>query len=152
MRTGQGTSPGAWARGRRGMVYLFVLLMSLLVVAIGVSAVELGRVRLRESKAFGDAAAARNLARSAIEVGLLQMSLHSDWRTRFGVGTWLPNTRVGSQGGMSLMATALDTSDPANDAVTLVGTGRYGEAVQLLQVVVRRGAVLERSTWTRRMN
>jgi hypothetical protein len=134
------------------MVYLFVLLMSLLVVAIGVSAVELGRVRLRESKALGDAAAARNLARSAIEVGLVQMSLHSDWRTKLGVGTWLPNTRVGSAGMMRLEATALDTSTPTDDAVTLVGTGAYGEAVQMLQVVVRRGAVIERSTWTRKMN
>lgn len=148
-RTGEGVDRG---RGvRRGMVYLFVLCMSLLVVVIGVSAVSLGRIRLRESRATAETAQARSLARSAIEIGLAKIKADDNWRTTLGVGVWMASTRVGS-GGMKLEATAIDTSVPSNDAVTLLGTGVCGGATQMMQVVVRRGAVVETPTWKRVVN
>lgn len=140
------------ARGRRsGMVYLFVLSMSLLVVVIGVSAVTLGRIRLRESRVTAETAAARSLARSAVEVGLAMIKTDDTWRTKLGVGVWLPPTRAGS-GTMRLEATALNASTPADDTLTLKATGVCGGATQVLQVVVRRGAAIETSSWKRVVN
>lgn len=137
--------------GRRGVVYVFVLCMSLLVVVIGVSAVSLVRVDMRESRATAEIAAARSLARSAIEVGLGKIKLDDNWRTTLGVSTWMPTTSVGG-GTMKLDATALDTSTASNDTVTLLGTGTFGGATQMLQVVVRRGAVVDAATWKRVVN
>lgn len=145
------TRPTRRMRQARGVVYLFVLCTSLLVVAIGVSAITLGRIELRQTRGERDAAVARTLARSAIEVGLAKIKSDENWRTTLGVGVWVPSTAMGG-GRMRLEALSIDTTTPSNDAVTLLGTGGVGDAVQMLQVVVRRGAVIERSTWKRVVN
>lgn len=136
---------------RPGSVYLFVLCASLLVVVIGVSAIALSRVSVRDGQASNDLTTARYYARSAIELGLQKIQADANWRTTLGVSVWIPTTTF-DRGTIRLQATAIDTSVPSNDTVTLLGTGTCGQAVQMLQAVVRRGAVIDQSGWSRKVN
>jgi len=122
---------------RRGSTYLLVLISTALVVAIGLSGLLATRVRARISQAQIDAAEARSLARSAIEIGLLRVTTDPDWRSTWGSGPWISDRPLG-EGTLSLEVEDPDGSigDDPSDPFVLTGIGEQGDARQMSDVTV----------------
>jgi len=127
-----------YGRGRRGSIYVMTLSAAALVTVIGLSSLWVVRVQRRAGRLASDCAHARNYANSAIELGMVWMRFHSDWRTYFPNGTWIPTEPIGG-GSMKLEATDPTDGDIANsphDPVTLIGTGIHGQACQKAQLTL----------------
>ncbi len=113
---------------QHGSIYLMVLGSSLIVTVIGLSALAAVRVERMSSQVNRDLAQARLLARSAIDLGMLQIRDDPRWRQR-GPGVWISDLTLGA-GLLSLEAIdpqAGNFQQPDGPAV-LVGTGRVGAA------------------------
>jgi len=131
-----GRRPRPARASRRGSAYLLVLISTALVVAIGLSGLLATRVRARISQAQIDAAEARSLARSAIEIGLQRIRDDPNWRTTGGNGTWIDEVDFG-RGTMSLEASDPDDGDVTSgegDPVVLTGDAAVGQARQRVSV------------------
>lgn len=120
----------------RGSIYLTVLGSSLIVTVIGMSALAAVRIQRQVDQTNHDLAQARLLARSALELGMLQIRDDPRWRTR-GEGPWFSD-RPMADGRMSL--TVSDPlgggfSDPQGPAA-LTGEGHVGVARYRMQTQV----------------
>lgn len=119
---------------RRGSVYPMVLATATVVAMIGVAGILVQRRMFARAEDTLDTQRASVLARSAVELGLQRISTHSDWRSRFGGGTWYKAqpARTGANAGtMTLTVTdPTDNSigDSSKDPVLLTGVGEYGGA------------------------
>ncbi len=123
---------------RRGSVYLIVLMTSMIVTVIGLSALLVMRVQLRAAANTNDSAQARLFARSGIEMGLLWIQQDPNWRTKKGNGLWADNVPMGS-GTFSLEAfdpVDNDITDSPDDPVILTATGIKGQSRHKLQVTL----------------
>lgn len=123
--------------GCRGSIYLTVLGSSLIVTVIGLSALAAVRVQRQADEANHDLAQARLLARSATELGMLQMHDDPRWRHR-GEGVWIDSLAMGD-GAISLEVwdpSEADFADPEGPAV-LIGEGQVGLARYRVQTQVR---------------
>ena len=138
-------------RARRGSVYLLVLMTTLIVGIIGLSAVALSRVELRRERQAQDAVVARAAARAAIEFGLLKIRLTTNWSDLSGGNAaWASNVSFNG-GTYSLTRTAYDNTDPINDRLTLLAIGKRGDAVCQFQVVIVGGGWIEDKSWIQKM-
>ncbi len=122
---------------RRGSVYLIVLVSSALVVAMVLTGLMAERSLRRRAEIDADAATARSLANSAVDLGLQMIAADANWRTNLASsGQWLTNASLGG-GQVSLLAT-----DPVDGNFTsgtdhgllLQGTATIGQARQMVQV------------------
>lgn len=133
---------------RRGSAYLLVLVTTLIVGVIGLSAIALGRIELRRQNQERDATSARAAARAAVEFGLLKVRNETTW-TNLGTSSanWASNVPLDGST-FSLTRTAWDNTDPINPRLTLLAEGKRGDAVYRCQVVIVRGAWVEDKGWT----
>ena len=129
---------------QRGSVYLAVLGASMLVTLIGVSAVMAVRIQGREAEAARTASAARDHARSAVELALLETRTNpdwadnTDWRTARPIGRgWLTYRFLPDSG-------TLDNDDAT---VWIVGVGVEDHAIRVTRVAARRRATLPAANW-----
>jgi Tfp pilus assembly protein PilX len=139
-------------RARRGSAYVLILMTTMIVTVIGLSAVALSRVELRRSNGVADARAARGAARAAIEFGFLKIASETTW-SNLGTSNPAWATNVSFHGGsFSLTRLAYDNTDPLNDRLTLLAVGTHGEAVFRLKVVIVGGTRIESEDWTQVVN
>ncbi len=138
-------------RARRGGVYVFVLMVSVFVAVVGVSALTLARLGLRRTQDAMNTAKAELNARAAIEIGLNMISTNASWRTSPGVGVWVPERTWGGDGTIFLEALSLTGTRGVDDRVTLRAIGKCAEAMQILEVSVDLGSVVVESSWVRQV-
>ncbi|WP_145288787.1 hypothetical protein [Pirellulimonas nuda] len=115
---------------RPGYLYVAVLMTSLLISAMGLTALSVAALRLRCSTASTDWTAAAALAQSAIEDAVLKVSLDNAWRTKNTHN--VPSTAVSLAAGAyswKLLDDDGNLADDDRDSVRVVGIGRVGEAV-----------------------
>lgn len=130
---------------------------AMLVSLLGMTALLTTRVTRRSAEGTLDAAQARLHARSAIELGLLTMTLNDEWRTDYTCGAWATNASIGS-GEYTLIVTESDgdlnetdvCAAPQTDGddfsgnpcrtVFLTACGYQGRARQILQVTLQPDA------------
>ncbi|MGN6546905.1 MAG: pilus assembly PilX family protein [Aureliella sp.] len=136
-------------RRRRGTIYVIVLLSSLLVATIGVSALQLVRLQSRMASDYSDFIAARAYARAAIEIGMLKVRNDKNWRSSLGNGNWVTDNAIDA-GKYSLSAldpVDNDVTQGDNHPIVLTGTGKKGNAAfkvsARLEVGPRGGSCLE---------
>lgn len=123
---------------RRAAVYILVLAATALISVMVLGGMAVQRVQRRTAEVTADAAAARELARSAVDVGLELIRSDANWRATRGEGTWLNGVRRNS-GAFSLFASDPVDDDVANnpdDPLTLRGVGQQGQAEQLIEVTL----------------
>jgi hypothetical protein len=120
---------------RRGSIYIAVLIASMIVAIIGLSAITVNRIQLRGAQAEADAAEARLLAQSAVELGALLCNSTSTWRTRYPSGDWVVAQPLG-RGSITLSGvdpTDASLTDSASEPLVLTGTGLVGDARVMLE-------------------
>lgn len=123
---------------RRGVVYLFVLATTLLVVVIGFSALVVAMRRQRNAEDLLAAARARQYARAAVELGLQAVYGLPTWRSTLSPGTWINNMDFGDG------VASLDANDPVDgdfantpdDPVVFKATGTSGPATYHLRLLL----------------
>lgn len=139
----------------RGSVYILVLGASLLVAVIGISALMAARVQRRATQASAGMAQTRQLACSAIDLGLLAIQQNpTTWRTLFTAGTLPTDLSLGS-GLLTLTAVDPIDSDLTNnttDPVVLTGVGSVGQARYMLEVTLNGDGTIAPGTWKRVVN
>jgi hypothetical protein len=123
-------------RSRRGSVYLALLICSMIVTVIGLSALSVTRIRQRTVQSDVGLAEARLHARSALELGLLWINTTPNWRTKYPNGDWVVKQPIG---GGTFTLNGVDPVDgnlanSTSDPVVLTGTGEEGNARFMLQV------------------
>lgn len=135
---------------RRGSAYIAVLAISALVVLIGIGALTATRLTARGSQLTNDAAKARPLARSAIELALLHIENHSiTWRQDLADGAVLQDQPLGD-GTITLHATDPNDGnllDDSTDNVLLRGEGRIDRARTLIEVRLNGDGRMIRGSW-----
>lgn len=115
---------------RRASSYLFFLGTAMAVTVIGLSALTAVRIQRVDAVATNELTAARFYAQSAIDHAFTLINSDASWRTNLGIGVWLDGVALG-QGSYRVEAAFQDDGDgnPANDNVTLTGTGIVGDRV-----------------------
>ena len=121
---------------QRGSAYILVLGTGLMVSVMGLAA--LTAVRVEQLGAAGgiDLIEARQLARSALELGMVELEENPDWRTDWSEGAWISNKSLG-RGTFSLEVTDPNDGDfttGASDYIVMKGTGVVGDARYVLSV------------------
>ncbi|MEZ6048365.1 MAG: carbohydrate binding domain-containing protein [Planctomycetaceae bacterium] len=119
-------------------MYLSVLLVSVLVSLLGMSALVVKRVQRRNHQAAMDASQARFIAQSALRIGMLNIENDSNWRYNFPNGTWEED--VSLMGGTYTLEaydpSDGDLSDNPEEPVVLIATGTKGAASQKTQLTL----------------
>lgn len=127
---------------RPGSVYVAVLGTATLVALTGISAILAVRTQQRVAGGEQDLVAARHLALSALELGMLKIADDTNWRSNLTDGYWYTNSALGG-GTFSLHA-----ADPLDgdltrgvcDPLVLTGYGYQGAACQILRVTLEAAA------------
>jgi len=110
----------------------------MIVSIVSVSAMHLSRLDRRSANAVEKMAKARLMAQSAVEYALAKITANSAWRSTYTSGNQYPTdwVNLGGSGEFKFILSDSDgnLNDDVNDAVTLRGIGRAGEAVHLATV------------------
>ncbi len=75
----------------RGSAYVLVLMVSVFVAVVGLSAMTAGRIQTRTANASQDAAKAGYYAQSMVDLGLYKAMTTPGWRTTHTNDTWTPD-------------------------------------------------------------
>ncbi len=133
MRASVTPNPRSLSRhGRRGYLYVGVMITALIVALVGVSALSVARVTLDTTQRQTDFSAAQALARSAIEHAVFRIDDKSNWRTEFSLDTEYPDPpQPLGTGTFTWMLSDPDGSlvDDDADGVWVTGIGRAGDAI-----------------------
>ena len=124
---------------RRAAMYVIIVGCTLVVATVGVSAITLTRIERIQNQTTGDFLQAQLYARSAIEIGLLQIHDDPDWRSTMPNGAWRSNAPIGT-GYYTLHGVDPADSDLTDDdaeAVQLTGIGMEGAARFALRTLVQ---------------
>jgi hypothetical protein len=129
--------PAAGVR-RRGSAYLMVLGTAMLVSLLGLSAMVLTRVERRADAAVQDAARARLLAQSAVELAMQRIADHGTWRTGHVSGVWTADIPLGDGTISYRLVDEIDgnLASSTGAPVVLDGRGRYGVATRYVRVTL----------------
>ncbi len=115
---------------RAGYLYVAVLMTSLVVSAMGLTALSIAALRLRSATAANDWNVAAAMAQSAVEDALLQLAANNNWRTSQSNGVEVTSVTLGSGSyTWKLVDEDGNLNDDLSDSVRIVGIGRAGEAV-----------------------
>jgi len=141
---------GLQDKSRRGSAYVAVLAASVLVIIIGLGALTATRLAAQTATLNNDAADARLLARSAVELALLHVQDHSAaWRQDFADEAVLQDVPLG-RGHVSIYAYDPDDGDlldDATDPVVIRGEGRIDEARALIETRIDADGVVQAGSW-----
>lgn len=115
---------------RAGYLYVAVLLTSLAVSTMGLVALSVTSLRMRNTLDANDYASAQILAASAIEQAIKEVRSDNAWRSKFAHDIESSPFSLG-QGTFSwkLVDEDGDLNDDDSDSVRLVGIGRVGRAI-----------------------
>jgi len=118
-------------RARRGSIYVAVLGVAMIVAIIGMSAMQLSRLQLRDARSRQDTNEARFLAQSGVEFALARIQLDPFWRTNYMSGTIASPI---TYGGGTIEFSFTDPvdgnlSNNSTDKVEIRGIGKVGDAV-----------------------
>lgn len=136
--------PPRGARRQRGTVYLLVLSVTVMLVAIGVTAVTVGRIDLKSLRLEEDQAEARLFAQSVIEVIRLELERDDAWRKGYTSGEWTAYRRVGTASYRFKLVDEQDglLADNETDAARLYVQANAGDASRIYSVILRDGKTL----------
>ena len=137
---------------RRGHSYVYFMVMSVLVMVIGLSALMAARVGNFSARGTWEMTAARAHARSAIELGCAMIHRDSNWRTSLGSGTWFSDKPIAS--GTMTLNVAIAQDFDGKEVVTMVATGVQGMARFRIETVFQAlslsgGLVVKDQSWQR---
>jgi hypothetical protein len=124
---------------RRGGIYIAILGASMLVTVLGVAALATVAVERLSAELSADMASARCAAESGVDLVMLVIQTDSTWRTSRSNGPWMAGLAVGDAT-VSVEVTDPGDSNLANrptDSVLVKATGRKGQAVHIVQVLVK---------------
>lgn len=132
------------ARRQRGTVYLLVLSVTVMLVAIGVTAVTVGRIDLKSLRLEEDQAEARLFAQSVIEVIRLELERDEAWRKTYTSGEWTAYRKVGQTAYRFKLVDEQDgnLADNETDAARLYVQANAGDASRIYSVILRDGKTL----------
>lgn len=139
MSSARRVSSGLGARRRRGSVYIIVLVTAAIVVAIGVTGLQLQRVDARNAGLEIDTGEARLAAQAAVSMGAGLMSESATWRTvAAGASGVVASGTIGrAQYGLVVTDPAdSDLVDNADDPVKLSAVVTIGDSMQFASAVV----------------
>jgi hypothetical protein len=135
------TRTRAHFRIRRGTAYVYLLGVSLIVVAAGVAAVEASLSGLASHRLRAAADEARLLAQSGIEVAAHRIRSDSAWATKLGAGGTIMTNQAVGRGQVTVVVTDPADNDPASgdfDPILIRSTATVGSAVRIAEVELRR--------------
>lgn len=118
---------------RPASTYVAVLAVTTIVMVIGLSALTAVRVQRRSAEADMDLAQARENARAAIDLMLLDMENDTGWRDDLAVGTLWPFVSL-ERGWLALEILEMGTG--VCDPVRLRASGGHGDARYVTEVLV----------------
>jgi Tfp pilus assembly protein PilX len=122
---------------RHGTVYVAVLGTAMIVSMIGLCAIHVARIELRNAASRRDTVEARMLAQSAVEFALGRIDSNSDWRVEYEHGEIEPSSPLAMGNGTIefVLNDAVDKKldDNDTDPVEILGIGRVGAAVFVYQ-------------------
>lgn len=121
-------------RNRGGYLYVAVLMVTLIVSAVGFSAMSIARRMLANAVTANDAYEARLLANSGVEFGVNRARTGLQWRTFFDNDVDFPPTPYPYGNGsfnFKFIDDDGDLADTYTDGVWVYGTGQVGDAVQV---------------------
>ncbi len=134
-------------RRRRGTIYVLVLAVGANILIIGLAAIYLSRVRLRQIRGDSEMRQARLLAQSAVEQAVSLMNNYTgDWRQDFDNDVETsPLTLGGGQMSFILMDEDGSLDDDPIDPLWIHGIGRVGDTVwvERAKARVNQGLPLE---------
>ncbi len=149
-RTISNPNNGVSCRGQRGGAYIAVLAASVLVVIIGIGSLTATRLAAQAATLNNDAAEARLLARSAVELALLHVQEHSaTWRQDFANAAVLQDVTLG-RGTLSITAYDPDDGDlldDPSDPAVIRGEGRIGAARMLIEATINQDGIVQAGSW-----
>ncbi len=121
---------------RRGSVYVLVLVVSMIVTVIGLSAIMVLRIQRRSFEGHNDATVAKNYAQSAIDIAMLQIMLDTNWRQTYTHNTWVADQAIDRGTFKWKLVDAVDTDLNNNtiDPTNLVVWGMVGQTAQKVSV------------------
>lgn len=122
---------------RGGFLLVSVLITSLIVSVLGLSAISTARFQTAQKEASTCHHQAQTLALSAIEWGLATVNSDASWRTNYTSGAENSHNVTGSET-MSFTLTDEDgnLADDTTDFVTLTGIGYCGKSRSVYRVVL----------------
>ena len=127
-------------RSRRGVTYFLVLGTTLIVGAMGYGGLLAVRAKTRTANMLMDAAEARTLAVSAINLARVKINKDLAWRSTYAGGGFIAERSMETGEYYSWQILDHSTGGPVTsnpmDSVRIVGKGRVGSAVQLQSVVL----------------
>jgi len=126
-------------QSRDGIAYLMVLGTMLVVATLSLSGLLLARGRLAASRALNDAAEARDIARSGIELACRWIAQDLNWRTNRPLGAWVTDLPIGNG------TVTIEVSEPIDGDLT---NGPY-DAVRVRAIARRETA---RQAWEVTLN
>lgn len=134
-------------RDRQGSIYVAVLGVALIVSLVSMTAMQVVRMQLKSARAAEQISTAEVMARSAVEYALALIDGDPSWRSAYNHGQEYPASWVDLNGVGEFKFKLLDSdgnlSDDQNDAVTLQGIGRCGDATYVASVMLEpQGAPL----------
>jgi len=122
---------------RRGTIYLAVFALAMLVLVLGLGGIMASRVQARGAFESTSAAAAREYAASAAQLGRWWIASNPAWRTTHANGPWITGSPF-ENGTISL--SVVNPSGALNrstlDPVVMTATGASGAAIQKLRLTL----------------
>jgi len=113
-----------------------VLMVSMIVTVIGLSAITVTRIQRRSFEGTHDASIARDYAQSAIDIAMLKIKQDANWRTTYTHDTWVADQTIGRGTFRWKLVDQVDT-DLNNDSThpaRLVAWGMCGNTTQKVSV------------------
>lgn len=122
----------------RGVLYVAVLCVGLLIAVMGFSGLMVARLQAREGDAGRDSEAAEQLAATALEIGRLAIAGDSAWRSNYTSGTWRSVVQLGGGRFDWRVVDEVDGNllNSGTDPIRLYGRGIYGSSVRATSVLL----------------
>lgn len=126
---------------RRGTIYVFVLVSSMIVTMIGLMGYKMMQSQNAIARADAERDEAAVLAESAVHWGIHLVSLKEDWRDAITSGTPIRTMNLGNgQFSATITDPDGDLGDDTTDGFTITGTGTVGTATQTFEVTIDPGS------------
>ncbi|MFI4873190.1 MAG: hypothetical protein ACIARQ_15355 [Phycisphaerales bacterium JB061] len=126
---------------RRGTIYVFVLVSSMIVTMIGLMGYKMMQSQNAIARADAERDEAAVLAESAVHWGIHLVSLKEDWRDAITSGTPIRTMNLGNgQFSATITDPDGDLGDDTTEGFTITGTGTVGTATQTFEVTIDPGS------------
>lgn len=129
-------------RNRRASAYALLLGSAVIVTLIGLTSIQVARSRIARAAGDTHILVARDLAYSAVELAITSLqAAPTDWRSHYTHNVEVGPFAIGDgTASWRLLDPDNNLANDTSDLVTVVGTGRMGDAVQLFSVVLSPSA------------